>query len=195
MSKVCDVCGKKIGFRKFRYVDGYICKDCYAKASRRFTEVIRDKSLAEIRELCSQERDEESFENFHVTGKIGNYLLVDEDNLRVCIPSNRMTNRQVSDPEFYDVSEMESCEIRYQPDMPLEELTRLTQERKSQETVSYLKVRMNFKNGFPKDITLISNPVRIKSYAFRQTFDFALRIQETIARLIEKSEAPIHQLR
>lgn len=39
--KKCDVCGATLRMMgKFKYADGYICKECYKKASRQFTETI-----------------------------------------------------------------------------------------------------------------------------------------------------------
>lgn len=47
MGRTCDVCGKELSvLNKFRYEEGFICKECYAKASRQFTETIRVKSFA-----------------------------------------------------------------------------------------------------------------------------------------------------
>ena len=43
--KTCDICHEPIGmFNKFRYTDGYICKKCYKKASRNYTETIAAKT-------------------------------------------------------------------------------------------------------------------------------------------------------
>jgi len=46
--RTCDVCQKTLGvFNKFRYTDGYICKECYKKASNHFAETIVKKNLSE----------------------------------------------------------------------------------------------------------------------------------------------------
>lgn len=184
--KKCDVCGATLRMMgKFKYTNGYICKECYKKASRQFTETITQKSLAEIKVLCEAERDEAEFDSFEITGRIGNYLLVDEKHDKICIPNNRITNKQVSDPEFYDVRSIKKCEITFSPEMPFEELKAKTK-RREEGTVKYLKVRLWFydKPG-KKEISLIANPVRMKSYAFRQSLNFAERIEAEILRLME----------
>ena len=189
MGKTCDVCGKEIGlFGRFRYADGYICKTCYAKASRQFTETIRSKSLAEIKVLCAVKRDEASFENFKVTGKIGNYLLVDEKHGRICIPCNRMISQQVSEPRFYDIATIKACRIAYQPYMELTELEQLVKEQRSEQTIHYLKVIITLEDGREDAITLVNKPLRIKSYAFRQSFQFAERIQQEMDRLLNNRQ-------
>ena len=61
--KTCDICHEPIGmFNKFRYADGYICKACYKKASRNYTETITTKKLDELKALCSAKKEiEEDF--------------------------------------------------------------------------------------------------------------------------------------
>ncbi len=186
--KTCDVCKEPLRMMgKFKYADGYICKKCYKKASRQFTETIIKKSLQEIKELCGIERDEKSLEEFEVTGRIGNYLLIDELNQKICIPNNRMTNRQVSNPDFYNVEDIAECEIVYRPQMTLEELEEKTAKRE-EGTIKFLKIKITFKNKKEKkEICLIANPVRIKSYAFRQSFNFAKRMNQEIHRLMQES--------
>lgn len=180
--KTCDICHEPIGmFNKFRYADGYICKACYKKASRNYTETITTKKLDELKALCSAKKEIE--EDFQVTGRIGNYLLVDEPDHKICILNNRMTAGQVSDPEFYSVEEIAECRLICQPAMPLEELEEKVN-RREEGSISALKVRIDLQNGRKKEIILISKPVRIKSYAFRQSFTFAKRITDEIHRLM-----------
>ena len=185
MGKTCDVCGKELGFfKKFRYAEGYICKECYAKASRHFTETITSKSLSEIKVLCSVQRDEASFENFKVTGKIGNYLLVDENHGRLCIPCNRLTNQKVTEPIFIDVAQIKECYIGYHPHMELSALEQLVKEQRSEDTIHQLKVGIVLEDGREESITLVQKPLRIKSFAFRQSFQFSKRIYQEIDRLM-----------
>ncbi len=78
--RTCDVCQKTLGvFNKFRYADGYICKECYKKASNHFAETIVKKNLSEIKALC-EKYEETQTDEFKITGKIGNFLLIDEEN-------------------------------------------------------------------------------------------------------------------
>lgn len=185
MAKTCDVCGNTLGFLgKFRYLEGHICKECYGKASRQFTETIRNKTLAEIKELCAVERDEDNFRNFKVTGKIGNYLLVDESQGKLCLMNNRMTKQKVTEPEFYQVSQLQSCKIQYNPSMPLETLRQKVKEQKSEETIDFLQVELQFLDGTKKKLQLLDKKMRIKSFAFRQSFRFAERISDEICRLM-----------
>lgn len=50
----CDVCEKKLKIiSRFRYADGYICKECYKKASRQFTETITKKLYQKFKNYVS----------------------------------------------------------------------------------------------------------------------------------------------
>lgn len=150
--RTCDVCQKTLGvFNKFRYADGYICKECYKKASNHFAETIVKKNLSEIKALC-EKYEETQTDEFKITGKIGNFLLIDE----------------------------------------LEHKA----EKRQDGTVNYLKVKF-WITGSKKlaEISLISNPARIKSYAFRQSLQFAKKIEQEIKRLTsyEETEGGSHE--
>ncbi len=185
--KTCDICQSPLGMlKKFKYADGYICKECYKKASRNFTETITQKSLSEIEELCHNER--EVNEDFEITGKIGNYLLIDEKNNKICILNNRMVTKKISAPDFYQVKDIIGCEIICHPALTVEELEGKV-EGKEDEIIDCLKVNISLKDKKePVEIAMLSNPIRTKSYAFSQVFYFAKRIVAEIGRLQRENE-------
>lgn len=179
--KTCDICDAPLGmFKKFRYAEGYICKACYEKASNHFTETIAKKSYGEIRKLCEMQGG--LTEDFEITGRIGNYILFDEKNRKICLLNNRINQKQVSEPEFYPLDKISECRIDYRPFMPLGELEDKIKSKEAG-TIHSLKVLIKLEDGQEKQIPLISNPVRIKSFAMKQSFSFAKRIAEEIERL------------
>ncbi len=188
--KTCDVCQSPLGMlKKFKYADGYICKECYKKASRNFTETITQKNLSEIKKLCHNEKEID--EKFEITGRIGNYLLVDEKNNKICILNNRMTAKKVSAPDFYDIKNIIGCEIICHPALTVEELEGKVEGRED-EIIDSLKVSISMKNKKkPVEIMMISNSVRTKSYAFRQVFHFAKRITKEIRSLQQKNRETV----
>lgn len=193
--KTCDVCQKPLGvFNKFRYADGYICKECYKKASNHFAETIVKKNLSEIKELCERYEATQTDE-FQITGKIGNFLLIDEIHQKICLPNNRMVKKEAALPEFYAIEDIEQCRIEVDPKQSIEALEHKA-ERREDGTVNYLKVKL-WITGNKKlaEISLISNPVRIKSYAFRQFLQFARKIEQEINRLTsyEETEGGSHE--
>ena len=193
--KTCDVCQKPLGvFNKFRYADGYICKECYKKASNHFAETIVKKNLSEIKELCERYEATQTDE-FPITGKIGNFLLIDEIHQKICLPNNRMVKKEAALPEFYAIEDIEQCRIEVDPKQSIEALEHKA-ERREDGTVNYLKVKL-WITGNKKlaEISLISNPVRIKSYAFRQSLQFARKIEQEINRLTsyEETEGGSHE--
>lgn len=193
--KTCDVCQKPLGvFNKFRYADGYICKECYKKASNHFAETIVKKNLSEIKELCERYEVTQTDE-FQITGKIGNFLLIDEIHQKICLPNNRMVKKEAALPEFYAIEDIEQCKIEVDPKQSIDALEHKA-ERREDGTVNYLKVKL-WITGNKKlaEISLISNPVRIKSYAFRQSLQFARKIEQEINRLTsyEETEGGSHE--
>lgn len=193
--KTCDVCQKPLGvFNKFRYADGYICKECYKKASNHFAETIVKKNLSDIKELCERYEATQTDE-FQITGKIGNFLLIDEIHQKICLPNNRMVKKEAALPEFYAIEDIEQCRIEVDPKQSIEALEHKA-ERREDGTVNYLKVKL-WITGNKKlaEISLISNPVRIKSYAFRQSLQFARKIKQEINRLTsyEETEGGSHE--
>ena len=193
--KTCDVCQKPLGiFNKFRYADGYICKECYKKASNHFAETIVKKNLSEIKALC-EKYEETQTDEFKITGKIGNFILIDEEHQKICLPNNRMVKKEATLPEFYAMEDIEQCKIEVEPKQSISELEHKA-ERREDGTINSLKVR--FWITGKKDIaeiTLLSNPVRIKSYAFRQSLQFARKIETEIKRLTayEETEGGSHE--
>lgn len=193
--KTCDVCQKPLGvFNKFRYADGYICKECYKKASNHFAETIVKKNLSDIKELCERYEATQTDE-FQITGKIGNFLLIDEIHQKICLPNNRMVKKEAALPEFYAIEDIEQCRIEVDPKQSIEALEHKA-ERREDGTVNYLKVKL-WITGNKKlaEISLISNPVRIKSYAFRQSLQFARKIEQEINRSTsyEETEGGSHE--
>ena len=193
--KTCDVCQKPLGiFNKFRYADGYICKECYKKASNHFAETIVKKNLSEIKALC-EKYEETQTDEFKITGKIGNFLLIDEEHQKICLPNNRMVKKEATLPEFYALGDIERCKIEVEPKQSISELEHKA-ERREDGTINSLKVRLWITGKKDiAEITLLSNPVRIKSYAFRQSLQFARKIETEIKRLTayEETEGGSHE--
>lgn len=182
--KTCDVCGASLGFmNKFRYETGYICKSCYEKASNHCTETITHKSFAEIKKACKFTDTKHLDTNFEITGRIGNYLLFDEKNHKICITNNRSLHQDATSPEFYSLDDISKCSITFVPSMTIKELN----EQINQQTDTIIKklcISIQLKNKTNKEICLLQSPVRIKSYAFKKSFSFALRISDKINVLL-----------
>lgn len=185
----CDVCGAKLGLmNKFKYREGYICKECYKKASRQFTETVTQKTLDEIREMCQPAGNAAYDPDFEITARIGNYVLFDEKHYKICVLNNRLSNRQVTNPDFYDASDIRSCQLVSKPRLSKKELEEKMQ-KKEEGVIEFLCVRLHLKNtDEPVDILLVSTKVRIKSFAFRRAYDFAKRIEEGIVGLCDASK-------
>lgn len=97
------------------------------------------KNLSEIKALC-EKYEETQTDEFKITGKIGNFLLIDEENQKICLPNNRMVKKEVALPEFYAIEDIEQCKIEVDPKQPIDELEHKAEKRQDG-TVNYLKVK------------------------------------------------------
>lgn len=178
MIKTCDVCGASLGFFKFRYAEGFICKKCYQIASRNHTETICQKSFAEISEICSHVKSEPlKDEVFEVTNKIGDFILIDKKNHKFCLPNNRRVTKKHMAPEIFSYESVDSYALLCSPPLSISELDSLEGDKSCEKVIHSMKVVIGLQNGtHKKEIDMISTPVRIKSYAFKQSYSFAKRI-------------------
>lgn len=189
MKKVCDVCGQELGFRKFKYQEGCICKDCYQKASRNYTDTITGKTRKEVMDLCQkQDSGEEDWGNFIRTGKIGNYILFDDKHHSFCITHNRMNEKERQKAEIIPYADLKRAALYCEPKFSREELRDLKDSRKDT-VIKALEIRV-WTDSQPgmKKIVMLSSPVRAKSFAFRRIFDFAEKILDKLDTINEKDE-------
>ena len=108
MAGNCDICGEKLGFRKFHCQDGVVCKKCYAVVSNGFTETITKKTLAELKKTYKANAVPIDLgeDGFVVTRKIQSLLLIDEQNKKFCISGNPTVSKEYSRPEIYHYEDL-----------------------------------------------------------------------------------------
>jgi hypothetical protein len=175
MKKICDLCGIPVGLFKFRYAEGYVCKTCYKAASKNFTETIREKTFDEISKLCEYEKNATLIgEDFEITAKIGNFILIDNRRKKFYIV-NRNINSDNKKYTIYSFADVKSYEISTDPKLTLTELKESA--NNSSLVIKSMSIKLSFYSTQKEEnIVIISTPVRIKSRAFKLSFDFALRI-------------------
>lgn len=172
MKKTCDQCGKNLGLIKFRYSDGHICKDCYKAASRNFTETVREKSLEDISSIIDNSMRVSLDEDFQVSAKIGNFILIDKKRGKFSIVS-RKNDFDIS--RIYRFDDVKHHEIITIPKLSAEELKLPT--GNSDKVIKSLSVKLAFNSdGKKEEIVVASTPMRLNSRAFKMSLDFANRI-------------------
>lgn len=99
MAGNCDICGEKLGFRKFHCQDGVVCKKCYAVVSNGFTETITKKTLAELKKTYEANAVPIDLgeDGFVVTRKIQSLLLIDEQNKNFVFLEIRQFQKNTAD--------------------------------------------------------------------------------------------------
>ena len=172
MAGNCDICGEKLGFRKFHCQDGVVCKKCYAVVSNGFTETITKKTLAELKKTYEANAVPIDLgeDGFVVTRKIQSLLLIDEQNKKFCISGNPTVSKEYSRPEIYHYEDL---------------MGYLKEDKKTVKVIKKLKVRMKIKGVGIKDLVVLASPVRSSTYAFRKSYQVAMDILKELNAIKE----------
>ena len=181
MAGNCDICGEKLGFRKFHCQDGVVCKKCYAVVSNGFTETITKKTLAELKKTYEANAVPIDLgeDGFVVTRKIQSLLLIDEQNKKFCISGNPTVSKEYSRPEIYHYEDLMGYMLMCEPELTPEE------DKKTVKVIKKLKVRMKIKGVGIKDLVVLASPVRSSTYAFRKSYQVAMDILKELNAIKE----------
>ena len=187
MAGNCDICGEKLGFRKFHCQDGVVCKKCYAVVSNGFTETITKKTLAELKKTYEANAVPLDLgeDGFVVTRKIQSLLLIDEQNKKFCISGNPTVSKEYSRPEIYHYEDLTGYMLMCEPELTPEELVHLKEDKKTVKVIKKLKVRMKIKGVGIKDLVVLASPVRSSTYAFRKSYQVAMDILKELNAIKE----------
>lgn len=187
MAGNCDICGEKLGFRKFHCQDGVVCKKCYAVVSNGFTETITKKTLAELKKTYEANAVPIDLgeDGFVVTRKIQSMLLIDEQNKKFCISGNPTVSKEYSRPEIYHYEDLMGYMLMCEPELTPEELVHLKEDKKTVKVIKKLKVRMKIKGVGIKDLVVLASPVRSSTYAFRKSYQVAMDILKELNAIKE----------
>lgn len=184
---MCDLCGKKTGWRAFHCQDGAICKDCYRIVSNHYTATVTGKTLAELREDYRRNAAPIDLgeDGFLTSRKVGGFLLLDETRRKFCIPSNRRITGQVTRPAVYRYADLRGYMLQSQPPLPPGRLEELADDRKQSVVVERLSVRLRIAGEGVRELVILPSPVRSNGFAFRRAYRTAgqiLRELEEICR-------------
>lgn len=181
--KTCDICGGKLGFlNSFRCQDGVICKNCYRIVSGNYASTITGLTLAELKKLYIRNAPPLDLgpDGFQATRKVSSLLLVDEKRHKFCILNNRKRCGNAARPEVFSQEELKSFHMNMEPAYSPEELKKMMADKNSGQTVRSLSVRITLKSGIVHTIPLFSSPIRISTYAFRQSYKLAQELLDAL---------------
>lgn len=178
MARMCDLCGKKTGWRAFHCQDGVICKDCYKIVSNHYTTTVTGKTLAELRKDYRQNAAPLDLgeDGFLTSRRVGGFLLLDETRRKFCIPSNRRITGQVARPEIYRYEDLTGYMLACEPSLPPERLEELAANPRETVVIDRMVVRLRLKNAGVRELIVIPSPVRSSSFAFRRAYRAAGQI-------------------
>lgn len=188
MAGICDICGKSTGLRAFRCTDGKVCGDCYRIVSNHFTSTITGSALAELKERYAKNTIPLDLgeHGFHISYKIGTFLLLDEQNQKFCILSNRAVTGVYSRPEIFSCDALEEYEFLCEPEATLEEFLMLTAKRRSKTVIKNLWIRLKIRGSKDRDLVLLPGSAKASGPACRQAGKYAKEIVQWAKRLQDR---------
>jgi len=169
--KACGVCNHSLGVVRFKYKDGFVCQNCYRAASRTYTETIRHLDLNELKARCNRNGEQSDFDDFEITDRIGNYILIDGKRKKVCVVNNRLQVKGYRKPEIISLTDIRYCRISCGSSFTWEELQNDEKQKDGHVTSLSLEFILNSSTD-SQHIQILSSPIRIKSFAFRKSLDF-----------------------
>lgn len=175
--KICGVCDRNLGLLRFKYRDGFVCKDCYKIASRTYTETIRQLDAAELKARCNRKEEQPEENDFEITGRIGNYILIDDKGKRICIVNNRLQVKGYRKPAIIPLADIRYCRISCGSSFTWEELKNAEKLESSHLASLNLELFLNSSSD-SQHIRILSSSVRVKSFAFRKSLGFMKLIVE-----------------
>lgn len=164
--KTCLICDQKLGWIKFKSIEGSLCKNCYEQASQNFTTVVKNKTKAEILTLIKQTKTEKN-PHFEISRKINQILLFDDQHQQLCIPNHPKYSREKKEPAFYAYDEVRTSWVT-------EECFE-AEVKKQKQTLGTLKVEIQLANS-TAEIWLIPKPINISSMPYRTMTSLAQQI-------------------
>lgn len=186
MAGVCDICGGKTGFRNtFRCQDGVICKNCYRIVSNNYTSTITKSTLLDLKKIYIKNAPpvDMGAEGFRTTKKIGSFLLLDEENRKFCLLSNRNLTKEYARPEVFRYEELEAYQLVCDPKLTTADLDALSRDKHSTAVVQRLVVRLKLKDKGSRDIVAVPSPVRTSSFAFRKAYQETVKLLQALEEL------------
>lgn len=183
----CAICEKKLRFIKMKFDGGYVCKECYSIVSRNFSETIVKKNYDDLIEIYNSYKENSCYiGEFEITRKIADLILFDDKNKLICLPNNKRLSPKNIHPEILNYDEIVSCELVENNKIidDFSELTNKISEDKNK-SINNLKINIILKNSKSsrKSINIISTPVRVSSFAYQKSIEFAKEIVSELNKI------------
>lgn len=187
----CSICEWDLRFIKMKFNGGYVCKKCYSTVSRNFTETITKKNYDDLMNIYNSHKDNNyDIGEFQITRKIADLILFDDNHKLICLPNNRRISHKDLNPEILSYKEIVNCELKldnktFNDDSLL--INKINDDKNK--TINNLEVKIVFKNSNPsfRSINIISTPVRISSFAYKKSFEFAKSIVNELNTIVSLS--------
>lgn len=105
----CSICGGKTGLGSMKCADGIICNSCFRKVYKTSYGLIKNLTLEDIkRKNLEEKKEEEIYNNFTATKKVGKHFFMNEYEKLWVIP-NTIWDKKI--PKIYSFDDIVSFEL------------------------------------------------------------------------------------
>lgn len=105
----CSICGGKTGLGSMKCADGILCNSCFRKVYKTSYGLVKNLTLEDIkRKNLEEKKEEEIYNNFIVTKKVGKHFLMNEYEKLWVIP-NTIWDEKI--PKIYSFDDIVSFEL------------------------------------------------------------------------------------
>ncbi|MEO1769574.1 DUF4428 domain-containing protein [Candidatus Enterococcus ferrettii] len=159
--KECLICKTSLRFIKFKCADGYVCKNCYEKASQNFSQTIKNRTKEELLKQFDTAIEVKEEAAFEISRKINQLLLFDDKNQQFCLPNHKKYTKEDLKPEIYPFSAIINCQ------MMEEQIEKVVKKKK--QTLGCIKVVLTLDQGekVTRAIWLIPNFINTTSMPYQ----------------------------
>ncbi|AWI13778.1 hypothetical protein [Caldibacillus thermoamylovorans] len=178
--KQCLICQKPLKWIKFKCLEGHVCKECYEVVSISFSQTITQKTKAELIKIYEQRTTDYFSIEFETTRAIGQLVLFDDNNKKICLPNHTKYTRTPLEPEYYDFSELVEYRVILKQHMKKID--------KKEKMVGTIEIQLTFNNNLSRSIWLIPNPIQVDSMPYKTMQSLAKKIIDELDRTKGGSE-------
>ncbi|MHC1685836.1 MAG: hypothetical protein AB6733_23390 [Clostridiaceae bacterium] len=174
-----------------KFDGGHICKECYAIVSNNFTETITKKNYDDLMKIYNNYK-ENSYDigEFERTRKIADLILFDDNHNLICLPNNRRISQKKLYPEIFSYKDIVKCELRQNNEtINIDDSLFNEISKDKNKLVKNLEIKITLNNPEKtfKSIQVFSTPVRVSSFAYTKSIEFAKEIVNELNKIINLS--------
>lgn len=184
----CSICGGKTGLGSMKCADGILCNSCFRKVYKTSYGLVKNLTLEDIkRKNLEEKKEEEIYNNFTATKKVGKHFLMNEYEKLWVIP-NTIWDKKI--PKIYSFDDIVSFELIEDNEI-LTIKKALSKGLISNKVIKKLYIKITIKD-FDNSlvmIKLIDKPTKSYSTTYKLAFKTAQEILSLLELIVKQRES------